>query len=160
MKKVLLALVGLTVIFALASQAMIVGVEGGLPYMRFGLNKTQAVDVGAYYDSNNNGATTDLRVWARLNNKISDFNGINTSWGATLSLRSDTGFTAAGGTTTTIGLAGLVSASYEIVKNVALYANINLITLQLMSGATSGNSFDFLTGSNIVYSGARIYLPY
>ncbi|OGC23736.1 hypothetical protein A2291_05060 [candidate division WOR-1 bacterium RIFOXYB2_FULL_42_35] len=159
MKKVLLVVLALAVIFSVSAQAMIIGVEGTSPYMRFNLSNDQAIDVGATYDSNNNAATTDLQIWARINNKIANFGGISTSWGATLSLRSDTGFTAAGATTT-VGLAGLVSASYEIIKNVALYANINLVTLQMMSGATTGTSFDFLTANNNVYSGARIYLPY
>lgn len=156
MKKILLVL-GLAILVASASYASVFGVDvGGTPYMGFQLNENQRVDVGLMYISNNDGATTNLGIFGRFDNKIAEVDKLNLSWAGQLGI---TSAAAAGATTTTIVLTGLLSAEYKITDVVALYGNIYLLTLQSVgAGGASATSFGVLTGDGQAYSGIRIYI--
>jgi len=138
-----------------ANSGMIIGVEGGDPYMRFTMSDSQSADVGLSY-VNTNAANNTLGVWGRLNNKIADLGDITTSWGALLSL--STGKQAAADCTI-IDLIGSVTADYMISKSVAIYGTINLVSVTSTNVAGAATtSYTALTGSGNAYSGIRVYL--
>jgi len=140
---------------ATAKSPTIIGVEDGSPYMRFIMNRDQAVDVGFTYN-NTNSANNNIFLWGRLNNKIGQVGAITTSWGAALSLWSGK---QAGADCTILGLAGSVSAAYMILDNVEIYGNVNLLGLMNTSLAgASTTSYSMITGSGNCYSGIRVYL--
>jgi hypothetical protein len=140
---------------ATAKSPTIIGVEDGSPYMRFMMNRDQAVDVGFTYN-NTNSANNNIFLWGRLNNKIGQVGAITTSWGAALSLWSGK---QAGADCTILGLGGSVSAAYMILDNVEIYGNVNLLGLMNTSLAgASTTSYSMITGSGNCYSGIRVYL--
>ena len=162
MKKAIILLVVL--LLGTASFAMGVGVETNLfgittPFLRIGLNPNQSIDVGAYYNSINDSAFTDLQLWGRFNSVIAKMGKVTTSWAGVLGLRSDKGLSNFGADTTTIALRGLLGAEYDIVENVTIYGNVNLLTLNsASSGGASATTFTLLTGNALIYTGIVVSL--
>ncbi len=159
MKKILLVL-GLAVILASSSQALIFGAEvGGMPYIGFRLNKNQVIDVGLSYNSQNDGDATNLTFLGRFENKIADVKKLKLSWAGQLTFGSaKTTFAGASTTTTTITLAGLVGAEYKITDALGFYGYLNLLNYQTVSNGGSAASYWLLTGPALAYTGFKIYL--
>jgi len=127
----------------------------GLPYIGFKLNDNQTVDVGLTYWSLNDGATTDLALVGRFENKITEIGKVKLNWSGTLGIISDN----AGATTTILALIGAVGAEYKIADALSIYGNIDLINFQNTSGGgASSTSYFLLNGNGNAYSGMRVYI--
>jgi len=142
------------------ASGMRVGIESisllniGMPYIGFKLNDNQTIDVGLTFQSENDGAITDLGIVGRLENKISEIGKVKLNWSGMLGIRSRN----TGASTTTLVLIGAVGAEYKIADNFSIYGNIDLLRLENKSGATTGTSFYILSGNTQAYSGMRVYL--
>lgn len=148
MKRILLVLV-LGVAIASASFAMSLGVENGVPYMRFVQSAEQSLDVSigniAYANSNNYA----VNAFLRLNKKMAKVDSITCSMGLQLNANQTK---AAGVDTTTLGGTVLMAAEYLVADGIAVYGNLSLLTVNMTNGAGTA-----LTGSNPnVYTGVRV----
>jgi hypothetical protein len=164
MKKILV-LIGIIALLASASQAkMVFGVDqgmggvlgqvnglGGLPYIGFMLNENQRVDVSLQY-SDAGSSENAIILAGRFENRIMTVNQLILSWGAML------GITAANpGSTTTINLAGIMSAEHKVTENLGIYGSIYLLGYSTTSPG-GANRFVILDGNVTSYSGIRIYI--
>lgn len=133
-----------------ASYQMGIGVQsGGLPYLRFPMSSSQNLDLGLSYSS----PASNIVAMVRMENDLKALsNNINAYWGGELDFNSS----SAG---TTFDLIGLVGAELMINNVLSIYGNINLLNIELVSAAgTSTTNFYVLQGSNLVYSGIRVYI--
>jgi hypothetical protein len=160
MKKILLILGVIALIATASSAAMRVGVEtvagATFPYMGWQLSPTQAIDVGLTYLSINDGAATTLGLGGKYTQVLTEVNKLKLGFSGML------GINSAGGTgltsTTTITLIGGVGAEYMIAEAVGIYGEIDLLTIQSMSGGATGTNIFMVTGDGNCYSGIRIYI--
>lgn len=154
MKKII-AILGLVVMVATASSAVMrVGVENAMPYMGWQISDMQAIDAGLGYTSTNNGNVTNLTLFGKYTQDIIKVKNVTLNWSGTLGINSAN----AGATTTTLGLVGSLGAVYMINEVIAIYGDIDLLTIQSMSGAATGTNFFLVTGDANCYSGIRIYI--
>jgi|GEM_PF-2694501 len=155
MKKIL-AILGLIGLIATASSAaMVIGVEGGFPFMEIAMNDTQTADLGVNY-TNTNANNNTITLWGRMNNAIATVGEVKTSWGIELDLA--TGKTG-GADQTVITLQGLVGAEYKVSKQVGIYGNIALLSLtSTNTGGAATTSYNAVAGSATAYSGIKVYL--
>ena len=154
MKKII-AVLGLAVLIAtMSSAAMRVGVENGQPYMGWQLSPMQAIDVGLGYTSTNNGTFTNLLLFGKYTQNIATVKNVKLNFSGTLGINSAN----TGVSTTTLGLVGSVGAEYMIADNISIYGDIDLLTIQSMSGAATGTNMFLVTGDGNAYSGIRIYI--
>ncbi len=153
MKKAIILLV--VMLLGTASFAVMrVGVENGTPYMGWQLSDMQAIDAGLGYTSTGNGAVTNLTLFGKYTQNITKVKNVNLNWSGTLGITSAN----AGATTTTLALVGSVGAEYLINEAISVYGDIDLLTIQSMSGAATGTNFFLVNGDFNCYSGIRIYI--
>ena len=153
MKKAIILLVVL-VLGTASFAAMRVGVENGLPYMGWQLSDMQAIDAGLGYTSTGNGAVTNLILFGKYTQNIMKVKNVNLNWSGSLGINSAN----AGASTTTIGLVGSVGAEYMINEVISIYGDIDLLTIQSISGAATGTNFFLINGDANCYSGIRVYI--
>ena len=111
-----------------------IGIDGtGVPFVSFKINDTQMADLGLSYSSTNNGAATNLNLLGRIENGIMNLDKVKLYWAGQLLINS-----AAGASTITID--GIVGAEYKVSKNLGIYGNIDLVTIQSAAGASSFGS--------------------
>ena len=159
MKKIIVVL-GLIALIASASSALMrAGVEtvvgAPFPYVGWQLNDSQAVDVGLTYASTNNGNLTNLGLGGKYTQKIMEVKQVKLNWFGMLGIASAN---AAGASTTTITLLGGLGAEYKLTDSVGVYGDVDLLTIQSMSGGATGTNFWLVTGDVNCYSGVRIYI--
>jgi len=156
----MITILALVALIASASSAMMrVGVENAtgatFPYVGWQLSDTQAVDVGLTYTSTNNGNTTNLGLGGKYTQKITEVKQVKLNWFGMLGIASANAF---GASTTTITLLGGLGAEYKLTDAIGVYGDIDLLTIQSMSGAATGTNFFLVTGDFNCYSGVRIYI--
>ncbi len=148
-----LLLIGLLIVFSSVSQALVVGVEGGNPYVRFIHQAGRAVDLGFTYN-NASAANNNVMLWGRYNNKIAVAGKVTTSWGAGLNISAGKVNNV---TTNILTLTGILSASYTLAENVAVYGNINVLNIVNTTAAGAATTaYSVLAGSAQAYSGIRV----
>jgi hypothetical protein len=153
MKKLVL-LLGLAVILASSSQAIIIGSEfGGMSYVGFELGEDKEVDVGLTYSSVNDDATKTTGAQLRYKQDIAKVDKAKVGWGAQINY-----VTVDGGATTT-NIIGLLSGEYAISDAVGIYTDIAVLNYQTVEqGGTSVKSYWLITGPFMAYTGFKIYL--
>lgn len=157
MKKALVLLL----VVLMSAPAWAAGIEGiavaaGGAGIMMGLSKDMTGTVGLAYTSASVGSVSNLGLLFRLENVISKKAPVNTYWGGSIGFVSAS---AAGASTTTITLNGFVGAEFFFAKNLSLFADINLLTLQSASaGGASSTNISLVNSSGTVYTGGRIYL--
>lgn len=159
MRKIIMIL-GLIALIASASSALMrVGVENvagaTFPYVGWQLTDTQAIDVGLGYTSTNNGNVTNLGLGGKYTQKITEVKQVKLNWYGMLGLNSAN---AGGASTTTITLLGGLGAEYKLTDAIGVYGDIDILTIQSMSGGATGTNFFLVTGDFNCYSGVRIYI--
>jgi len=155
MKRILFVLGLIALVATASSAAMVVGVEGGLPYMQLKMSDTQTADVGLNY-TNTNANNNALTIRGRMNNAIATVGSVKTSWGIQLDIASGK---TAGVDVTAITLQGLVAAELKIADQVGIYGNVALLSLtSTNTGGVATTSYNALAGSATAYTGIRVYL--
>ncbi|MFC1637595.1 hypothetical protein ACFL1W_01100 [Candidatus Margulisiibacteriota bacterium] len=158
MKKII-AVLGLVVLIATASSALnrygVEAVAGAIfPYMGWQISDTQAIDVGLGYTSTNNGGVTTLTLGGKYTQSLAVVNKVKLNWYGMLGI----GSVNTGASTTTLTLLGGLGAEYMITEAIGIYGDIDLLTIQSMSGAATGTNFFLVQGDFNYFSGIRIYI--
>ena len=126
-----------------------------VPYMGWDISSTQAIDAMLGYASFNNGGNTNLNIGGKYTQVIQKIKNVNLNFSGLLGINSAT---AAGASTTTLTMIGALGAEYKVNDVLSIYGDIDLLTLQSMSGGATGTNIFLVTGDFNCYSGIRIYI--
>jgi|SRR3989339_1831404 len=137
-----------------------VGVEGGLPYIRLGISDTQNIDLGATYSSTGTNVNS-MTVMARYNATIMPINDmLKVYWQAGVNYTSANAVpVVAVVTTTTMALYIDLGVEAMLNPNLSVYSDVGIVNYaSLNTGGATTTNFGILQGSNVAYSGIRVYL--
>ena len=157
MKKAIL-LLALVAICATASMALTFGYESSdLPYLRFELNNSRSIDLGATTNNSLNGSSNDQTLMLRFNQDLSKVGPIQLGWA--LQFRGYRDTSSSGSIYNSISYSGLLSVEYKVVEQVGLYSNITLLTYTDVSiGGTHAYHLNSLQAPWLAITGVRFYI--